>query len=77
MKRMNSQKQSIIAGGLISSAGMFFAKFLGLFYAVPFNSIIGNISNVAIYGVAFNIYSYILNICLAGMPFAIAAMVAK
>lgn len=77
MKTMNKQKQSIIVGGLISSAGMFFAKFLGLFYAVPFNSIIGSISNVAIYGVAFNIYTYVLNICLAGVPFAIAAMVAK
>lgn len=77
MKAASKRKQSIIAGGLISSAGMFFAKFLGLFYAVPFNSIIGSIGNVAIYGVAYNIYSYVLNICLAGVPFAIAAMVAK
>lgn len=77
MNPASKRKQSIIAGGLISSAGMFFAKFLGLFYAVPFNSIIGSISNVAIYGVAYNIYSYVLNICLAGVPFAIAAMVAK
>ncbi len=77
---MNSdkrQKQTIIAGGLISTAGIFFAKFLGLFYAVPFNSILGGGANIAIYGVAYNIYNYVLNICLAGVPFAIATMVAK
>lgn len=75
--KTNKRKQSVIAGGLISTAGIFFAKFLGLFYAVPFNSILGGGVNVAIYGVAFNIYNYVLNICLAGIPFAIATMVAK
>lgn len=73
----SKQKQSIIAGGLISTAGIFFAKFLGLFYAVPFNTILGGGANIAIYGVAYNIYNYILNICLAGIPFAIATLVAK
>lgn len=77
MQEANKRKQSIIAGGLISTAGIFFAKFLGLFYAVPFNSILGGGVNVAIYGVAFNIYNYVLNICLAGIPFAIATLVAK
>lgn len=77
MQEINKRKQSVIAGGLISTAGIFFAKFLGLFYAVPFNSILGGGVNVAIYGVAFNIYNYVLNICLAGIPFAIATLVAK
>lgn len=77
MQTANKRKQSVIAGGLISTAGIFFAKFLGLFYAVPFNSILGGGVNVAIYGVAFNIYNYVLNICLAGIPFAIATLVAK
>lgn len=72
-----ARKQSIIAGGLISSAGIFIAKFLGLFYAVPFNTILESSSNIAIYGVAFNIYSYVLNVCTAGFPFAIATMIAK
>ena len=77
MQKPNKRKQSVIAGGLISTAGIFFAKFLVLFYAVPFNSILGGGVNVAIYGVAFNIYNYVLNICLAGIPFAIATLVAK
>ena len=37
---VSKRKQSIIAGGLISSAGIFFAKFIGLFYAVPYNSML-------------------------------------
>ena len=74
---VSKRKQSIIAGGLISSAGIFFAKFIGLFYAVPYNSMLGTADNLAYYGVAFNIYSYLLNICTAGFPFAIATLIAK
>lgn len=73
----NKRKQSVIAGGLISTAGLFFAKFLGLFYAIPFNTILNSNDYTAIYGVAFSIYNYVLNICLAGVPFAIATLVAK
>lgn len=77
-KTMSKHSQSMVTGALISSAGIFFAKFIGLFYAIPFNTIMGGDSaNVAYYGVAFQIYSYLLNICTAGFPFAIATMVAK
>lgn len=77
--KMSKRKQSIIAGGLITSAGLFFSKFIGLFYVVPFNEIMGGLEtgNQAYYGVAFSIYSYLLNIATAGFPFAIATMVAK
>ena len=74
---LSNRKQSIIAGGLISSAGIFFAKFIGLFYAIPYNSMLGSAENIAYYGVAYNIYSYLLNICTAGFPFAIATLIAK
>ena len=76
-KNLSNRKQSIIAGGLISSAGIFFAKFIGLFYAIPYNSMLGSAENIAYYGVAYNIYSYLLNICTAGFPFAIATLIAK
>lgn len=76
-KETNRRKQSVLIGGLISTAGLFLAKFLGLFYAIPFNDILGNADYIAIYGVAFSIYNYVLNICLAGVPFAIATLVAK
>lgn len=74
---ISKRKQSIITGGLISSAGIFFAKFIGLFYAIPYNSLLATPDNIAYYGVAFQIYSYLLNICVAGFPFAIATLIAK
>ena len=72
----NDKKQSIIFGGLISSAGVFLSKVLGLVYVIPFNAIAGG-SNILYYGYAYNIYSYLLNISTAGIPFAIATLVAK
>ncbi|MGN1342991.1 MAG: oligosaccharide flippase family protein [Traorella sp.] len=72
----NKRKQSIIFGGLISSAGVFLSKVLGLVYVIPFNMIAGS-NNILFYGYAYNIYSYLLNISTAGIPFAIATLVAK
>ena len=71
-----NSKKSIIYGGLISSAGVLLSKVLGLVYVIPFNMIAGN-DNIAYYGYAYNIYSYLLNISIAGIPFAIATLVAK
>lgn len=72
---MKSAKQSIIFGGLISSAGILIAKILGLIYVIPFNAIAG--VDVQYYGPAYIIYSYILNVSIAGVPYAIATLVAK
>lgn len=72
----DNSKRSIIYGGLISSAGVLLSKVLGLVYVIPFNMIAGD-TNVAYYGYAYNIYSYLLNISIAGIPFAIATLVAK
>lgn len=78
MSNQSKHSQTMIKGALISSAGIFFAKFIGLFYAIPFNALMGgDNANIAYYGVAFQIYTYLLNICTAGFPFAIATMVAK
>ena len=73
---MSSKRQSLLIGGLISSAGMFFAKAIGVLYAIPFNSIMGTTTNINLYGFAYQIYNYLLNIALAGFPFAVSALVA-
>lgn len=73
---MSNKKQSIIIGGLISSAGIFVSKLLGLLYVIPLNAIAGT-DNMQYYGFAYEIYSYILNVSIAGIPYAIATMVAK
>jgi len=69
------KKQSIIAGALTGTAGVFLTKAIGLFYVIPFNRIAG--SNTVFYSYAYTIYDYALQICLSGMPFAIAALIAK
>ena len=74
---MNSRhKQSIILGALTSSFGIFLAKAIGLLYASPF-SIMATESNMVFYGNAYALYDIILNLCTAGIPFAIASMIAK
>ncbi|NCC54493.1 MAG: polysaccharide biosynthesis protein, partial [Erysipelotrichia bacterium] len=74
---MSNRKQSVLMGGLISSAGIFISKFLGLLYVVPFNAILQSAANQSYYSQTYNIYSYVLNIATAGLPFAIATLVAR
>ncbi len=70
------KKQSFIAGALTSSAGIFISKALGLFYIVPFTAMATE-GNMFFYSQAYTYYEILLNICTAGFPFAIAAMVAR
>lgn len=74
---MNNKKQSILAGGLISSAGILISKFLGLLYVIPYDTILQTAQNRVYYANAYNIYSYVLNIATAGLPFAIATLIAR
>jgi len=70
------KKQSLIAGGLTSSAGIFLSKALGIIYVVPFAAMATE-ANLTYYARAYSIYDTVLNISIAGLPFAIAALVAK
>lgn len=71
----SKKKQSLIAGALTSSAGVFLSKLLGLFYVVPFVAMAQG--NDALYSKAYSLYDILLNICTAGIPFAVATLVAK
>ncbi|WP_276768828.1 polysaccharide biosynthesis C-terminal domain-containing protein, partial [Dielma fastidiosa] len=55
---------------------IFISKLLGLLYVIPLNAIAGA-DNMQYYGFAYEIYSYILNVSIAGIPYAIATLVAK
>ena len=74
--RKSQIKQSFIRGSLTSSAGVFLSKLIGLFYIVPFRSIVGQ-ANMTYYSVAYDYYTILLQICSAGIPFAVAAMISK
>jgi O-antigen/teichoic acid export membrane protein len=69
-------KNGFIAGSLTSSAGVFVSKLIGMFYIVPFKQIVGQ-ANLSYYSAAYTYYNVLLQICSAGLPFAIAATVAK
>lgn len=73
---MSKRKQSIIVGGLIGSAGIFACKILGILYVIPLNAWLGE-DYMQYYSYAYKIYEYLINISIAGFPFAIATLVAK
>ncbi len=73
---MKKTKQNVIVGALVGSAGIFITKLIGLLYTVPFSALVGD-GNLAYYGYGYNVYSSLLNITMAGFPFAIAALVSK
>lgn len=70
-------KKSVVASAFVSTAGLFISKVIGLAYSIPFSYILASDAYLSIYGTAFQIYNYLLNICTAGFPFAISTLVAK
>ena len=70
------QKHSLILGGLTSSAGVFISKAIGILYVTPF-TMLATAENLSYYARAYNVYEIVLNVSIAGLPFAIATMVAK
>lgn len=69
-------KQSLLIGALTSSFGVFLSKILGLIYVSPLTSYAGS-SNLTFYSIAYVYYDLLLKVSGAGIPFAIAALVAK
>ncbi|MGI6509180.1 MAG: oligosaccharide flippase family protein [Erysipelotrichaceae bacterium] len=69
------RKQSIVAGALTGSAGIFITKALSLLYVIPFNEIAKEAT--VFYSYAYTVYDAALQVCLSGLPYAIATLVAK
>lgn len=72
-----SNKKSLVRNSMISLAGFFVAKLLGLIYTIPLATILSSDAYMNYYGTAFRIYSYILQIFTAGFPMVIATLVAS
>ncbi len=69
-------KTTLFKGILAGSFALFLSKLLGLIYVIPLNSFAGD-ANMTYYSIAYSYYGLILNVCSAGLPFAIASLVAK
>ena len=76
MANKNKMQESLLMGALASSFGIFLSKVLGLFYYSPLSEIAGE-SNMAFYSIVYTYYDLLLQISGAGIPFAIASLVAK
>jgi len=74
---MSKKSRSLIAGGLTSSAGIFITKVLGIVYLPFLTALSGSTSTLSFYTKAYGYYNYVLLISSAGIPFAIATLVAK
>ncbi len=76
-ERSSRIKKSVVLSGLVGTGGLFVAKLLGLVYSIPLSSILASDAYMGYYGNAYRIYNYILNICTAGFPLAVATVVAR
>ena len=55
------KKNSFVRGAFITTFGIVFAKMLGIFYVIPFHSLIGD-DGGALYGYAY--YPFLLQVFL-------------
>jgi len=69
-------KQSLLIAALTSSFGIFVSKALGLLYYSPLSHLAGE-DNMVFYSITYTYYDLLLKISSAGIPFAIAALVAR
>ena len=69
-------KNGILLGGLTSTLGLFVTKAIGILYVAPFRAI-ASPENYVYYAAGYELYDLMLTISLAGLPFAIAAIVSK
>ena len=71
------KKDSLFKGTAILSISSILTKVLGAVYLIPFYQIIGGEEQMALFNYGYSYYATILEISAAGVPLAIAKLVAK
>ncbi|MFX3618116.1 MAG: oligosaccharide flippase family protein [Sporolactobacillus sp.] len=66
----------MIRGTMILTVATFFAKFLGIFFVIPYNAMTGN-EGTYLYTMSYTPYSIILSISTMGLPLAVSKFVSK
>ncbi|HET7626903.1 MAG TPA: polysaccharide biosynthesis protein [Bacillales bacterium] len=66
----------LLRGTLILSAAVFFSKFLGLIFVIPFEALVDK-RGLALYGYAYTPYAIILSMATLGVPMAVSKFVSK
>ena len=67
----NQKKQSFLGGAAILAAAVVVVKFIGFFYKVPLNNILGG-PGKTYFDTAYKIYNFLLTFSTAGLPLAIS-----
>ena len=76
-KKLNSKKgKNYLTGAAIIAAGGLIAKFLGIFFKIPIDNIIGSYG-FGLYSFAYPLYSTFLSISVIGLPVAVSKMIAE
>ncbi|MBQ8901837.1 MAG: polysaccharide biosynthesis protein [Bacilli bacterium] len=70
------RKSGFLEGAIIATLAIFFTKFIGIVYVIPFYGIVGS-QGGALYGYAYNIYNLFLIISSAGIPLAISKLASE
>ena len=70
------KKSGFLEGAFIATFAIFFTKFIGIIYVIPFYGIVGS-QGGALYGYAYNIYNLFLIISSAGIPLAISKLTSE
>lgn len=66
----------LLRGTFILSGAIFFSKFLGMIFMIPFHAIVGT-EGVALYSYAYVPYQIILSAATLGIPMAVSKFVSK
>ncbi len=70
------KKNSFFEGAMIATAAIFICKIIGLFYVIPFYSIIG-VQGGALYSYAYSIYAIFLSLSNSGIPIAMSKVISE
>ena len=72
----NQKKQSFLGGAAILAAAVVVVKFIGFFYKVPLNNILGG-PGKTYFDTAYKIYNFLLTFSTAGLPLAISKLTSQ
>ena len=76
MSEKASKKQNVLGGAIVLVVATALVKVIGAIYKIPLTSIIGTLGR-GYFASAYNIYTPIYAISMAGLPVAVSAIVSK
>ncbi len=70
------KKQSVLNGAMVLAFGVILVKIIGVFFKIPFTDMVGSVGR-GYFNSAYEIYTPIFAISMAGLPVAVARLIAE